>query len=101
MAERSKFAYKVPGGKLLKILLEHDSGRIKSVKITGDFFAHPEDCIEELEEELAGVRLDEVEGRVKGFFSSKKRNIELFGVNAEAISYAILSAAGVTGCVKN
>ena len=49
--------YKVPGGKLIKISLVEDNGRIQDLKITGDFFLHPEDFIESLERALIGKLL--------------------------------------------
>lgn len=38
---------KIPGGKLVRLSLTF-SGRIESVKITGDFFLYPEDTLEAL-----------------------------------------------------
>jgi lipoate-protein ligase A len=53
--------YKVKGGKLIKVQLAVEDGRISRIKITGDFFLHPEDVIEEIEEALKGHVLDEQE----------------------------------------
>ena len=50
-----KSVYKVPGGKLLKISLEPEDNRIKSIRIMGDFFLHPEESITELEDGLKGA----------------------------------------------
>ena len=36
---------KVPGGKLLRIKVDYED-KINTVVITGDFFAHPEECIQ-------------------------------------------------------
>lgn len=47
---------KVPGGKLFRIELTADD-RIQSVKITGDFFLHPEETLAELEACLVGLAL--------------------------------------------
>ena len=51
--------YKVPGGKLLKISLEAEGNKIKSVKITGDFFMHPETGVELIEEAIAGKEIND------------------------------------------
>ncbi|MEM3440358.1 MAG: lipoate protein ligase C-terminal domain-containing protein [Candidatus Bathyarchaeia archaeon] len=51
--------HKVRGGKLIRVLLEEDRGRIARIRITGDFFLHPEDAIFELERALEGVELKE------------------------------------------
>ena len=51
---QSKSIYKVPNGKLLKIFLEFNekNNSIESIKITGDFFAYPEETIEIMENKL-------------------------------------------------
>ena len=73
--------FKVPGGKLIAAEAEAEGGRIVRVKITGDFFMHPEEAIEELEVSLTGVPEDErsLEEAVNGFFGG--RSIELIGVS--------------------
>ncbi len=44
---------KVPGGKLLRAFVESNSNnQIISVKITGDFFLHPEELLPEIETAL-------------------------------------------------
>jgi lipoate---protein ligase len=52
--------YKVPGGKLLRISADIENGIIRDIKITGDFFMHPEDAIERLEATLKGTKVDEL-----------------------------------------
>ena len=49
---------KVPGGKLLKVTCETENKMIQSVKISGDFFLHPEESIVILEKNLAGASID-------------------------------------------
>jgi len=53
--------YKVEGGKLIRINLTIENGKIEHIKITGDFFLHPEDVIEDIERALRGRPLDEDE----------------------------------------
>jgi hypothetical protein len=67
-----KAEMKVPGGKLLRATSTIKDGRIEEVRITGDFFMHPEEAIDELERRLRGVQLDEVAIRraVEAFFMS-------------------------------
>ena len=50
----SRGILKVQGGKLLKVKLSQENGLISEISITGDFFIHPEESIEELEESLIG-----------------------------------------------
>jgi len=51
--------YKVKGGKLIRVQLTSENGIIRGIKITGDFFLHPEEVIEDIEEALRGQLLDE------------------------------------------
>lgn len=63
---------KVPGGKLLRASSTVRHGRFEEIKITGDFFMHPEEAIEELEKRLKGIPADEeaVRKTVEEFFKS-------------------------------
>ena len=81
-----RFIYKVPKGKLIKIFLETDSGTIRDIRITGDFFMHPEEAIENLEQDLNGTKLSDVKEKLDRFFT----NVDAFGVTADALQYAIL-----------
>ncbi|MBS7657259.1 hypothetical protein KEJ33_04980 [Candidatus Bathyarchaeota archaeon] len=55
----NKAQLKVEGGKLIKVQLEIEDKKIKKVKITGDFFLHPEELIDDMEKAVAGASLDE------------------------------------------
>ncbi|MEM1753634.1 MAG: lipoate protein ligase C-terminal domain-containing protein, partial [Candidatus Methanomethylicaceae archaeon] len=62
---------KVEGGKLIKVKLLEEKGIIKDIKITGDFFAHPEEAIEELENILKNTPLIKVKENIKKFIEEK------------------------------
>ncbi len=49
---------KVKGGKLLRCSIEIENGKIKRARITGDFFMHPEEKIDDFEKMLEGVEYD-------------------------------------------
>ena len=85
--------YKVPEGKLLKVFLDTDGATIGNLKITGDFFMHPEEKIVELEAALMGHALEEtaLAATIDGFL--KAHFIELFGADAASIAKTILMAA--------
>lgn len=53
------------GGKLVKVTVRASGGVIEAVRITGDFFAHPEGAIEAMEEGLVGATLDQVRSAVE------------------------------------
>ncbi|UCD44705.1 MAG: hypothetical protein JSV27_11420 [Candidatus Bathyarchaeota archaeon] len=84
--------YKVPGGKLLAAETAALEGRLTSVKVTGDFFMHPETAIEELEEHLTGIPLEEMEKAVENFF--KGRGVALYGVASEDFSHVLRLSLG-------
>lgn len=79
--------YKVPNGKLLRLELAMDEDIISSIKISGDFFVHPEKAIMEIEGLLTGKRVDEVENVVNAFIA--KNNIELIGFEASDLVKAL------------
>ena len=87
-----KSIYKVPEGKLLKIFLEFENNKINSVKITGDFFLHPESGLELIEKDLMGAELSEQEIVKKINETVQGNNLELFGLNPKGITKAILMA---------
>lgn len=53
-----KAQYKIEGGKLIKVQLVKNDNSIGKVKITGDFFLHPEHLIEDLEKTLEGLQIE-------------------------------------------
>lgn len=83
---------KVPGGKMIEAEVELKEDVIEYVKITGDFYFHPEEELEMLEEALRGISIHMVRDVVKRFL--KGRKITLVGIDEEAIAKVILSAAG-------
>ncbi|MCK4757736.1 MAG: hypothetical protein KAS67_04730 [Thermoplasmata archaeon] len=84
--------YKVPGGKLVKVglVLEPVNGieMIKEIRITGDFFIHPEDLIEELEEGLVGSNMDDIEMNIKNILAAHEK-VQLVGIEGDDIIHAI------------
>jgi lipoate-protein ligase A len=86
--------FKVPGGKLIAAEAEAEGGQIVRVKITGDFFMHPEEAIEELEDSLTGVAVDEgsLKEALNNFFEG--RSIELIGVSLGDFVHVIRMSLG-------
>lgn len=60
---------KFSGGKLLKVTVRFEYEVIHEVRVTGDFFVHPEEALEIMEEALRGVPITAVrqilESRIK------------------------------------
>ncbi|RJS86859.1 biotin--protein ligase [Candidatus Bathyarchaeota archaeon] len=84
--------YKVPGGKLIRVRVETEAGRVRGVKFTGDFFLHPETDLEDLEHHLIGVEADpeSVREAIIKFF--KQRGTILVGVSPEDFVKVTLKA---------
>ena len=87
-----KAEYKVKNGKLVKAQVKAERDKILNVKITGDFFLHPEELIEDLEKALVGSPLNEAELTkiIKGII--KERKAVLLGVSPEDFAKCIVMA---------
>jgi lipoate---protein ligase len=83
-----KSAIKSPVGKLLKASVSFEGDVILSVKLSGDFFIHPEDAIERLEEALVGVKVVEV----RRFVERELADARLYGIDRGSIVKAIWEA---------
>ena len=88
---RSQSIYKVPQGKLLKISVEYDEKeyRIKEIRITGDFFAYPEEALELMETKLQHTVMEQEVLRDKISSIIATYRIELIGLNAEGLARGI------------
>ncbi|MBS7251991.1 MAG: lipoate--protein ligase family protein [Candidatus Freyarchaeota archaeon] len=82
---------KVPDGKLVEATVKISQGKIKEIRITGDFYMHPEEQIEKLEKALIGVPVEKVNEAITKFF--KKKQITLVGVRPEDFAKVILMAS--------
>ncbi len=89
---QSHSIYKVPQGKLLKISLEYDEKKnvITDIRITGDFFAYPEEAIEHLETKLKNTVLERKQLLEQITSIISEYHIEFIGVNAEGLTQGIL-----------
>jgi hypothetical protein len=73
-----KAEYKIPGGKLLACTVETKNDVITELKISGDFFMHPEETIGKLERTILGSKVADYPERIHGFFKNTK--VTLLGV---------------------
>ena len=89
--------YKVPGGKLLRVSLaldeSYDPPVIEEITLTGDFFMHPEDAIEELEAHLVGApwEAEAIRDRVRAFYAS---DVQVIGAEVDDVVHIIMAAGG-------
>ena len=79
--------YKVPGGKLLVAETEVIDGVLTTVKVMGDFFMHPEEAINDLEETFTGKKASKIDEIVEEFFGGKE--ITLFGVSEADFAHVL------------
>ena len=87
--------YKAAGGKLLRVRVTVSAENppvIQALRITGDFFMHPEEAIEDLEQLLTGAPLDEIalRQRVQTFFAG---DVQVVGADVDDFVTALLKAA--------
>ena len=88
-----KAIYKVKGGKMIKIQLALENEKIiRDLRITGDFFLHPEETIEDLEKALRGCSLskEELVRIIKETLTSK--GAVLLGASPEDLARCIIMA---------
>lgn len=88
----AKSVYKIPAGKLLKVFLDYNgkNNQINKVRITGDFFAYPEEAIEIMENMLKDTVLEEEQlfQRIQSIID--EHNIQFIGLNARGLTKGIL-----------
>lgn len=82
--------YKVPGGKLIRVEIEIDSGIVRRAAVRGDFFAHPEEAFEEAEAGLAGLRAEELPSAARRLFG--EGGLAIFGAAPDDIAFALEGA---------
>ena len=92
-----KAIYKVKGGKMIKIQLALENKKIKDLRITGDFFLHPEETIEDVEKALRGCSLskEEIVRIIKETLTSK--GAVLLGASPEDLARCIIMAGEESG----
>ena len=85
----TRAVYKAAKG-VIKIDLSLAGEKISDIRITGDFFLHPEEKLWSLEESLRGRNIDEIDEIIRDFF----KDVESPGVTAEDFIKAIKLAIG-------
>ena len=82
---------------MIKVALTQSDGKIEWLRITGDFFLHPEDLIEEMERVLIGLPVEE--GEIGNSIEELvgKRNGTLVGVAPADIARCIMMAGDLGG----
>jgi lipoate-protein ligase A len=84
---------KVKEGKLVKVDVEFDEF-IRKIKITGDFFLHPEDVIEKIEKSLTGMKKDASEEIIISKIQAivEENDAQMIGIGSESLAEVIREA---------
>jgi hypothetical protein len=89
---QTKSIYKVPDGKLIKIFLEYkkEPNLIKSITIAGDFFAYPEESIQQLERTLIGKPIEKsgLQQLITDFVD--EHNVQFIGISPKSLTEAVM-----------
>ena len=88
--KEKKISKKIPGGKLLRVEVEFKDSTIHSVRITGDFFLHPEGGLMIIEEALFRVEVEDMEQII--YDVVERESIEMLGVSPSDIAELIFEA---------
>ncbi len=90
MVDVGQCTLKVPNGKMLKVTVEFQDESIETVHIRGDFFIHPEECLDDLEMALKGSDYSKsnVSDIVGQFFGG--HDIIAFGITPKAVTEAVM-----------
>ncbi len=90
------FAYssqKVKEGKIVKVEVEYND-IIEKLKITGDFFLHPEDVLDDIEKSMVGlkkdVKFDTLVFKIHSI--ARARNAQMIGISPESVASVIMEA---------
>ena len=86
-------AEKIHGGKLVRVKVNYDDV-IHDIKISGDFFLHPEDAIEDIERSLVGLRSNADESTIAGIISEvvDVKGIQMVGITPESVAKVVRKA---------
>jgi lipoate-protein ligase A len=89
---KSQSVYKIPQGKLVKVSVEYDEDThiLQNIRITGDFFAYPEEAIEVIERRLKNTVMEQELLQQKISFIISQNHFEFIGLTAEGLTQGIL-----------
>ncbi len=86
---------KVAGGKLLRIKVDFGE-KVDNIRIEGDFFAHPEDIVEKIENAIKGTDARTAEKDIENTVIEvlTRDEAELVGIDAASIARNVVKAVG-------
>jgi lipoate-protein ligase A len=85
--------YKAPGGKLVVVDLDVSDGRLRNVRVSGDFFLEPDEALEEINTAIEGLPAAadarDIAARVQ---ARLPEGTVMLGLSAEAVGIAVRRA---------
>lgn len=85
---------KVKGGKLLRARITHDGAAVRKVEITGDFFMHPEEGLQSIEDSMVDMRVKTSAGEIEKLIAGvvEREGIELVGFSPSDLARLVSGA---------
>lgn len=84
---------KVKEGKVVKVEIECNE-LIRNIRITGDFFIHPEDILDEIEKSIIGLErsasIETITSNIRNRIAD--RDVRMIGISPESIAILIREA---------
>jgi lipoate-protein ligase A len=87
--------YKVPGGKLVAAEVEIETGLLRRVHISGDFFLEPDEALDRIDQALTGLPEDSSVDRMSAVVRAAiGPDAHMIGFDADAVAIAVRRAVG-------
>lgn len=95
MIMKGKATEKIPGGKLITVKVEYEDV-IKHIQILGDFFIHPEESLQLIENSFLETPADEDREKIIERINNivEENQIEFVGITSETITDVVKKAMG-------
>ncbi|WP_322998031.1 biotin--protein ligase [Castellaniella sp.] len=82
--------YKIPGGKLVVVDLQVLDGRLRHVRLSGDFFLEPPEALDAINAALEGLPADADAAQLtRAVNRALAADVEMFGLTPEGIAVVI------------
>jgi len=83
-------SFKTPGGKLVAVDFTVDEGKLRNVKVHGDFFLYPDDALGAITQALDGASIDADEKRLaQQIDAAIPTDVEWLGSSPQALATAV------------
>ncbi|GLZ14288.1 lipoate--protein ligase A [Actinomadura sp. NBRC 104425] len=85
--------YKAPGGKLVVVDLDVSDGRLRNVRVSGDFFLEPDEALEEINTAIEGLPATAEARDIAARLQARlPEGTVMLGLSAEAVAIAVRRA---------